>query len=76
MGIRWQRHIAEHLELYRDVQVEQLIVDPGTRRGIAVVSLSGVEPVPSDWLNEGELVELLEGFKVVAVARITGWSAR
>lgn len=59
------------MELYRDVQVEELNVDPSTRQGVAVVRLTGVEPVPSEWLNEGELVELLEGFNVVAVARLT-----
>ena len=71
LGIRWQRHIQEHTELYRDIQFERLTVDPSTRQGIAVVRLTGSEPVPSDWLHDGELVELLEGFQVVAVGRIT-----
>ena len=70
LGIRWQRHIQEYTELYRDVQIEQLAVDPSTRQGTALLRLTGTEQVPSDWLKEGELVELLEGFNVVAVARI------
>ena len=71
LGIRWQRRIQEHTELYRDIQFERLTVDPGTRRGIAIGRLTGVDPVPPDWLRNGELVELLEGFKVVAVGYIT-----
>jgi hypothetical protein len=46
-------------------------MDPRTRQGIAVVRLTLTDPGSPDWLQEGELVEIIEGFKVVAVGRIT-----
>ena len=65
LGIRWQRHVFDNSGTYRDVQFEQLSVNPSTRQGIAQVKL--VSEVPGDWLQHGELVEIVEGYKVVAV---------
>jgi hypothetical protein len=59
------------MDVYRDIQIEQLEMDPRTRQGIAVVRLTLTDPGSPDWLQEGELVEIIEGFKVVAVGRIT-----
>lgn len=68
LGIRWQRHVRESLEFYRDAQFDQLAFDPTTRRGLA--SLKLVSDVPVEWLRHGELVEILEGFQVVAVGTL------
>ena len=69
LGIRWQRHVQDDRNIYRDAQIEQLSVDPSTRQGIAEVRL--MTDVPDDWLRHGELVEILEGYKVVAVGNVT-----
>lgn len=68
LGIRWQRHIQEWLAMYRDVTIVDLAVEPTTGHGSA--ELRPVSEVPEEWLKQGELVELLEGYKVVAVGRI------
>lgn len=65
LGIRWQRHVYDGQDNYRDVEFVRVTVDPSTRQGPALVNL--VSKVPSDWLQHGELVEILEGFKVVAI---------
>jgi len=69
LGIRWQRHVHEDQDIYRDVEFERLSVDPSTRQGVAVVRL--MTEVPGDWLRHGELVEILEGFHVVAVGYVS-----
>lgn len=69
--IRWQRHIEEHIALSRGVEIEELNIDSSTRQGTAVVRANLDEPLPAGWLEEGELIELLESFHVVAVGRIT-----
>lgn len=69
LGIRWQRYIQEDGGVYRDAQFEKVWIDPATRQGPALVKL--VSEVPDDWLRQGELVEILEGFKVVAVAYVS-----
>jgi hypothetical protein len=42
--------------------------NPSTRQGIASITLTS--DVPADWLRPGELVEILEGHKVVGVGSI------
>lgn len=74
LGIRWQQHVQYDRDIYRDIQFEKLDFDPSTRQGIATVRL--ISDVPGGWLRHGELVEILEGFKVVAVGYVIdedGW---
>lgn len=70
LGIRWQRYLNDTQDIYRDVQFVELSLDSLTRQGIAYVRLA--TEVPDDWKQKGELVEILEGYKVVAVGRVTG----
>lgn len=69
--IRWQRHLREHVERARDVECTSVAFDPATSRGSATVQLSAPDPVPSEWLREGNLIELLDGYRVIAIGRIT-----
>jgi hypothetical protein len=69
-AIRWQQYIREHLDRLRDVEAVEVSYDPGTLRGPASLRLTSDDPVPADWLHEGSLVELLDGYKVIAVGRI------
>jgi hypothetical protein len=69
--VRWQRHIRESLAGARDVQWETIDFDPKTREGSAVCSLTSDAPLPDEWLANGELIELLGGFRVLAIGRIT-----
>ncbi len=68
--IRWQQYIHEYLEGARDVECTHLKYNPESRQGKATLRLfSGV---PEEWLQEGNLIELLDGYRVLAVGRITG----
>jgi hypothetical protein len=71
LTIRWQRHIEAFLQRARDVECGTLSFDPEKAQGKATFSFLSSDPVPSDWLREGELVELLSGYRVLAVGRIT-----
>lgn len=68
LGIRWQRYAYEDRDIYRDAEIEQISLDPVSRQGDVTVRL--ISDVRGDWIRHGELVEILEGFKVVAVGSI------
>ncbi len=70
LSIRWQRFIEAHLQCARDVECQLLAYDSKIARGKALCSLSSGEPVAADWLEDGQLVELLNGFRVLAVGKI------
>ncbi|MBK8012137.1 MAG: hypothetical protein IPK13_12375 [Deltaproteobacteria bacterium] len=74
--IRWQRYLQEHLERARDVECTRISFDPGSLRGSATVRLISDAPVPPQWLQEGNLIELLDGYKVIAVGRIVSTGPR
>ncbi len=68
--IRWQKHIDEFLRCARDVQWGAIKFDPATSQGSATCTLRSDTPLPDEWLNEGEVIELLSGFRVLAIGRI------
>lgn len=69
--IRWQKYLNEFLQCARDVQWETIDFDPATSQGQATCRLTSDAPLPNEWLKDGELIELLSGFRVLAVGRIT-----
>ena len=69
--IRWQRYLREHLERSRDVECTHIAFDAGGMRGSATLRLISDDPVPTEWLQEDSLIELLDGYRVLAVGRIT-----
>jgi hypothetical protein len=70
LQIRWQRYLEEHLRLARDVQCSVLEFDPANSKGKALCRFASPEPVPSAWLQDGELVELVNGSRVLAIGKI------
>jgi hypothetical protein len=72
---RWQRYLSEHLEHARDVECTSLMFDQKTSRGSARLRLISDDPVPADWTCEGNLIELLDGYRVIAVGRIVARSS-
>ena len=72
LQIRWQQHLADHLQEARDVQCEVAAFDPLTLRGKALCTFASPDAVPSEWLRDGELVELVNGCRVLAVGKIAG----
>lgn len=69
-ALRWQQYLREYLERARDAECTSVAFDPSTNRGIATLRLISDDPVPPEWLREGTLVELLDGYRVIAVGRI------
>ncbi len=69
--IRWQRYLAEFLQCARDVQWTTFSFDPKTNQGNATCNLISEDPLPAIWIREGELIELLSGFRVLAIGRLT-----
>jgi hypothetical protein len=70
LQIRWQRYLEEYLQCARDVECNVLHFDPSTSKGKALCSFTSAEAVPSEWLQDGELVELLNGSRVLAIGKI------
>lgn len=68
--IRWQRFLEAYLQRVRDVQCELISYDAMTMRGRANCVFAANDPVPAEWLQEGEFVELLNGFRVLGVGRV------
>jgi len=69
--IRWQRYLREHLERSRDAECTTVAFDPATMRGSATLRMVSDDPLPAEWLEVGSLIELLDGYRVIAVGRIT-----
>ena len=68
--IRWQRHVSAWLERLRDAECKKLEFDSSTGVGIALMEMMSDAPVPDEWLVSGELVEMLDGVRVLAVGQI------
>ncbi len=68
--IRWQRHIDEYLKGAWDVTVLKFDMDEKNRIGTAELIFIKEAVIPPEWLQEGELLELLDGFRVIAVGKI------
>lgn len=70
LSIRWQQFLDDYLRHARDVECSILVYDVRSSRGKAVCVLSSEQPVAGEWLREGQLVELLNGFRVLAVGKV------
>jgi hypothetical protein len=72
--VRWQRYQRESLDHARDGECTSVAFDQVTKRGFATLRLVSDEPVPMEWRGEGSLIELLDGYRVIAVGRICRFS--
>lgn len=71
LSIRWQRFLDAYLQCARDVECRVLAYDASTSRGKVACSFSSGAPVPPEWLQDGQLIELLNGFRVLAVGKVS-----
>ena len=71
LSIRWQQYLEAYLQCVRDVECQVMAFDSITSKGRALCSLSSEAEVPAEWIQAGQLVESLNGFRVLAVGRIT-----
>jgi hypothetical protein len=68
--IRWQRYIREYVEHSRDVECTSLALDRVSGLHSATLRLVSPDPAPAEWVLEHNLIELLDGYRVIAVGRI------
>lgn len=69
--IRFQRYVDEWLSGVWDVEIKELEIDEKTWSGVATLRLSTRAPNNLKGLKEGELIELLDAYRVIAVGKIT-----
>jgi hypothetical protein len=72
-NVRWQRHVDEWLNGSWDAEIVGL--DEGCQTTDAVLQFSDEAEVPADLEIPGELFELLDGYRVIGVGRVTGSEA-
>jgi hypothetical protein len=70
LSMRWQQFIDAHLKRTRDVQCNDLVFTESSRRGLGVFTLISNDGIPDEFFHPGQLIELLSGFRVLAVGRI------
>ena len=68
--VRWQRFLSEYLQCARDIQWDETEFEPATAQGVATCRFTSSMPLPDEWLKEGELIEILSGFRVLAIGKI------
>jgi len=72
--IRFQRYIADWMEIAWDVEIIDLDIDENTWTGSVILKfIRNVKP-KTEWLKEGELIELLDAYRVIAVGKISNTS--
>lgn len=54
------------------MECSALSFDAETAQWSAACVLVAEDPVPAEWLRDGALIELLSGYRVLAVGRISG----
>lgn len=69
--IRWQRFIEEYLHNAQDTEWLEIDYRKDTRQGKAICNISAPELTPQNIEPTGELVEFLNGYRVVAVGRVS-----
>jgi hypothetical protein len=69
-SIRFQRNVAESLDIIWDVEISSLDVDKETWKGSAKLTFSPGASPNMDLVKEGEAIELLDGYYVIGVGKI------
>jgi len=68
--IRWQRYIQDWLSTAWDVEILELDIEANTRCGTARLKFSEDASPDSKYLKQGELIELLDAYRVIGVGKI------
>ena len=65
--VRWQRHVAEWLSGAWDAEIVEIAPLSTERVGEAVLRFSDGAEISPEWTRAGELIELLDGPRVIGV---------
>jgi len=68
--IRFQRDVGKWLSLAWDVEIAELDIDLQTMCGTAALAFSGGASPDMQNIKEGELIELLDAYRVIGVGKI------
>ncbi len=68
--IRFQRYIDEWVSSAWDVEIIDLEIDENAWSGITKLRLSKNAPANLNGLKEGELIELLDSYRVIGIGKI------
>ncbi len=69
--IRWQRYINEYLQCSRSIQWQFIDFDSRSQQGQAICCFASDDFLPETWFEEGELIEILDGYRVIAIGCLT-----
>ncbi|MBT2745117.1 MULTISPECIES: hypothetical protein [unclassified Lysobacter] len=69
VNVRWQKHLQECLLSVRDAECTSLEYDAATMTGTAELQLKS--HVDASWLESGALLELVNGYRVLAIGKIS-----
>ncbi len=69
--IRWQKYLEQFMCSARDIQWETLTFNPQNLQGHATCFLTLDTQLPNYLFQDGELIELLNGSRVLAIGRLT-----
>ncbi len=68
--LRWQRHIEESLVRAWDIECCELSFDEQSHQGTGIFVFASDDPLSQERTSAGELVEILNGHRVLAVGCI------
>jgi hypothetical protein len=68
--IRFQRYVADWFLEAWDVEIVGLDIDPDNWSGLTKIRFARNITPKKEWLKEGELIELLDAYRVIAVGKI------
>lgn len=69
--IRWQRFVEEYLDNAQDAEWSEIDYRKDSLQGKAICKIRAAELTPKNIEPTGELVEFLNGHRVVAVGRVS-----
>ncbi len=68
--IRFQRYVEDWIKTAWDVEIIDLDINADTWSGTAKMKFTKNILPKKEWLKDGELVELLDAYRVIAVGKI------
>jgi hypothetical protein len=69
-SIRFQKYVSDWMMVARDVEIIDLDIDTNTWSGIVKMKFTRNVSPREEWLKKGELIELLDAYRVIAVGKI------
>lgn len=68
--IRFQRYVEDWMKTAWDVEIIDLDIDTNTWSGLAKMKFTMNASPRKEWLKDGELIELLDAYRVIAVGKL------